>query len=183
MSEIKCPKFWLSSRSARLNQRNSHSCLKIKKNDSRRSLMLILGVYFWLNVSCMQTEENAIWVSKIGPPVKTKWRRWITDNIFVQIVSKSRRRGGWILLGKITAILGQLIMVLNYSIDFPDPGRLSQTLPYLVYCVPYSCHFSSNHFGFIKGVQNLPPQIIFQKCTATHRETLSASNFRHLWGF
>ena len=122
-------------------------------------------------MSCLQTEENAIGASKIGPPVKSKWRRWITDNIFVQIVSKSRRRGGWLLLGKITAILGQLIMVLNYSIDFPDPGRLSQTLPYLVYCVPYSCHFSSNWLGFIVAVQNLPPQIFFvlQKCTATHR--------------
>ena len=58
-------------------------------------------------------------------------------------------------------------MVLNYSIDFPDPGRLSQTLPYLVYCVPYSCHLSSNHFGFIMAIYLL--KYFFQKCTATHR--------------
>ena len=146
-------KLWLLSTGYR---HLSSDCLIAKYTYSWRLFGLCL------DVSCLQTEENAIWASKMGPPVKTKWRRWITDNIFVQIVSKSRRRGGWILLGKITAILGQLIMVLNYSIDFPDPGRLSQTLPYLVYCVPYSCHFSCNHFGFIMAVQNLPPQISFQ---------------------
>ena len=84
------------------------------------------------------------------------------------------------MLGKITAILGQLIMVLNYSIDFPDPGRLSQTLPYLVYCVPYSCHFSSNHFGFIIAVQNLPPQIIFfsLKNALQHTESTFSEQFQ-----
>ena len=83
-------------------------------------------------------------------------------------------------MGKITAILGQLIMVLNYSIDFPDPGRLSQTLPYLVYCVPYSCHFSSNHFGFIIAVQNLPPQIIFfsLKNALQHTESTFSEQFQ-----
>ena len=82
-------------------------------------------------------------------------------------------------MGKITAILGQLIMVLNYSIDFPDPGRLSQTLPYLVYCVPYSCHFSSNHFGFIMAVQNFLPQIIFfSKNAVQHTESTFSEQFQ-----
>ena len=77
-------------------------------------------------------------------------------------------------MGKITAILGQLIMVLNYSIDFPDPGRLSQTLPYLVYCVSYSCHFSYNHFGF--KIYLL--KYFFFKNALQHRESTFSEQFQ-----
>ena len=118
---------------------------------------------------------------KIGPPVKTKWRRWITDNIFVQIVSKSRRRGGLYILLENHRNIG----AVNYGFElfhwlpwpwpaFPDSAIFS------VLCAVFLSSFFQP-LRFHHG--HLPPQVFFSKMHCNTQSPHSASNFRHFWGF
>ena len=127
-------------------------------------------------MGCLQTGENAIWASKIGPPVKTKWRRWITDNIFVQIVSKSRRRGGLYILLENHRNIG----AVNYGFElfhwlpwpwpaFPDSAIFS------VLCAVFLSFFFQP-LRFHHG--RLPHQVFLFKNALQHTESTFSEQFQ-----
>ena len=64
------------------------------KNHHDNEADMLVGPKNGIFCSSFTNWQKWFWALKIWPPVKTKWRRWITDNIFVQIVSKSRRFRG-----------------------------------------------------------------------------------------